>query len=111
MGVGKFRRRARPTLRDVVGFAHNTTDEREFNSGDHSDNLSCNWGVRPTDENHRSTKRAMVLRAMLAAVFFSAGTPMLLAGYEFGCSQGATTIHAGDAWPDRDWRQRRQEPR
>ena len=78
------------TLRDVVSYAekHNGANG-EGNRDGHSANFSSNWGVEgPTDERPINETRDRVVRAMLAMVFFSAGTPMLLAGDEFGRSQG-----------------------
>ena len=42
----------------------------------------------PTDDPAINTVRDRVKRAMLATVLFAAGTPMLLAGDEFGHTQG-----------------------
>ena len=54
----------------------------------HGDNNTANWGVEgPTDDPAIRALRASVVRAILATVFFSNGTPMLLAGDEFGRTQ------------------------
>jgi glycogen operon protein len=60
----------------------------EGNRDGHPANFTSNWGVEgPTDDPAITEVRDRVKRAMLATVFFSAGTPMLLAGDEFGRSQ------------------------
>ncbi len=77
------------TLADVVSYAERHNEANGENSQDgHADNFSANWGVEgPTDNPEILAIRARVARAMLASVFFSHGTPMLLAGDEFGRSQ------------------------
>ncbi len=61
----------------------------EGNHDGHPANFTSNWGVEgPTDDPAITEVRDRVKRAMLATVFFSAGTPMLLAGDEFGRTQG-----------------------
>ena len=77
------------TAWDVVSYneKHNEANGDENNDG-HSENYSANWGVEgPTDDVEILAIRERVLRAMLATVMLSAGTPMLLAGDEFGNSQ------------------------
>lgn len=78
------------TAQDVVSYQdkHNEANGDD-NADGHSENFSHNWGVEgPTEDTAILALRAKVLRAMLATVFFSDGTPMLLAGDEFGNSQG-----------------------
>jgi glycogen operon protein len=78
------------TLQDVVSYVerHNEANG-EGNRDGHSANFSSNWGVEgPTGDQEINAVRDRVRRAMLATVFFSAGTPMLLAGDEFGRTQG-----------------------
>jgi isoamylase len=78
------------TLQDAVSYAqrHNEANG-EGNHDGHPANFSRNWGVEgPTDDPAITRVRERVRRAMLATVFFSAGTPMLLAGDEFGRTQG-----------------------
>lgn len=97
------------TAQDVVSYneKHNEANGDENGDG-HSENFSNNWGVEgPTDDPDILAVRARVLRSMLATVFFSGGTPMLLAGDEFGNSQqGNNNAYCQDnevSWLD--WRQ------
>lgn len=78
------------TLQDVVSYndKHNEAN-REENRDGHSANASNNWGVEgETDDPAILETRGRVKRSLLATLFFSYGTPMLLAGDEFGNSQG-----------------------
>jgi isoamylase len=77
------------TMHDVVSYTvkHNDANGENGNDG-HSENFSANWGVEgPTDDPAIRDLRNRVKRAMLATVVFSQGTPMLLAGDEFGRTQ------------------------
>ncbi|GBQ62376.1 glycogen debranching protein [Ameyamaea chiangmaiensis NBRC 103196] len=77
------------TLRDVVSYneRHNEANG-ENNQDGHSDNLSNNWGAEgPTDDPGIRETRLRVTRSMLATLLFSHGTPMLLAGDQFGQTQ------------------------
>lgn len=77
------------TLADLVSYAerHNEANGEDGQDG-HADNLSANWGVEgPTDDPEILQRRARVVRALLAMLFLSDGTPMLLAGDEFGHTQ------------------------
>jgi isoamylase len=77
------------TLSDIVSYAerHNEAN-RDSKPDGHPANFSSNWGVEgPTDDPSIEATRARVKRALLATVFLSAGTPMLLAGDEFGRTQ------------------------
>jgi isoamylase len=77
------------TLQDAVSYAerHNETNGEDNHDG-HPANFTSNWGVEgPSDEATINTARDRVRRAMLATVFFAAGTPMLLAGDEFARTQ------------------------
>jgi glycogen operon protein len=77
------------TLADAVSYAerHNEANG-EGNQDGHPANFTSNWGVEgPTDEPAINAVRERVKRAMLATVFLAAGTPMLLAGDEFGRTQ------------------------
>src|SRR5690554_4342304 len=77
------------TAQDVVSYndKHNEANGDENTDG-HGENFSNNWGVEgPTEDEAIESLRARVLRSMLATVFLSNGTPMLLAGDEFGNSQ------------------------
>jgi len=78
------------TLRDLVSYKkrHNQAN-RERNRDGHAHNFSCNFGVEgatvdPVIEARRRQQRLN----LLATLLFSHGTPMLLAGDEFGNSQG-----------------------
>jgi glycogen operon protein len=77
------------TLADVVSYAQRHNEPNgEDNKDGHGENYSANWGVEglTTDQSILDI-RARVHRAMLATVLFAHGTPMLLAGDEFGRSQ------------------------
>jgi isoamylase len=77
------------TLADVVSYAqkHNEANGEDNRDG-HSENYSANWGVEgPTEDPAILDTRGRVQRALLATVFFSHGTPMLLAGDEFSRTQ------------------------
>lgn len=77
------------TARDLVTYAqkHNHANGDDNTDG-HDANFSNNWGVEgPSDDPGIQRVRLQVLRSMLASVFLSNGTPMLLAGDEFGNSQ------------------------
>ena len=77
------------TLSDVVSYVerHNEAN-RDSEPDGHPANFSSNWGVEgPTGDPSIEAARARLKRALLATVFLSAGTPMLLAGDEFGRTQ------------------------
>ena len=77
------------TLADTVSYAekHNEANGEDNKDGT-SDNHSANWGVEgATDDPAILEIRRHLQRAMLATVFTSQGTPMLLAGDEFGRTQ------------------------
>ncbi len=78
------------TLHDVVsyGMKHNEANGEDNRDG-HNHNLSDNLGVEgPTDDPGIRAARDRRKRAMLATLFLSQGTPMLLAGDEMGRTQG-----------------------
>lgn len=78
------------TLHDITAYEqrHNEANGEENRDG-HGENYSRNWGAEgPTEDGGILDLRARVQRSMLATLFFSSGTPMLLAGDEFGNSQG-----------------------
>ena len=78
------------TLADVASFAqrHNEANAESNNDGQ-GENYSANWGVEgATNDKAIIEVRARVRRAMLATGMFAHGTPMLLAGDEFGRTQG-----------------------
>ncbi len=77
------------TLRDVVSYndKHNEANGEENRDG-HSDNRSWNHGVEgPTDDPEIKALRFRQMRNMLATLLLAQGTPMLLAGDEFGRTQ------------------------
>lgn len=77
------------TLQDVVSYTQKHNEENGENNNDgHSENYSANWGVEgATDDPAILDLRNRVRRAMLATVMLAQGTPMLLAGDEFGRTQ------------------------
>lgn len=76
-------------LQDLVSYSTRHNDANgEDNSDGQSDNSSSNWGVEgPTDDETVTHLRDRVRRSMLVTLFGSLGTPMLLAGDEFGRTQ------------------------
>ena len=77
------------TLNDLVSYdmKHNDANGEDNNDG-HNHNISHNYGVEgPTDDEAINAVRDRQKRNFLATMFFSHGTPMLLAGDEFGRSQ------------------------
>jgi len=87
------------TLRDVVSYEHRHNEANgEDNRDGHRHNLSCNYGTEGDSEDPAldSLRRRQRLN-MLASVLLSQGTPMLLAGDEFGNSQkGNNNAYAQD---------------
>src|SRR5581483_9264505 len=78
------------TLEDIVSYQerHNEANGEDNRDG-HAENFSANWGAEgATEDVAILALRDRVKRAMLATLYFSLGTPMLLAGDEFGRSQG-----------------------
>ncbi|MFL9670670.1 glycogen debranching protein GlgX [Variovorax sp. AB1(2024)] len=77
------------TLADTVSYneRHNEANGEDNRDG-HSDNRSWNCGAEgPTDDPQILALRARQQRNQLATLFLSQGTPMLLAGDEFGRTQ------------------------
>jgi isoamylase len=77
------------TLNDLVSYdqKHNEANGEDNRDG-HSDNKSWNHGVEgPTDNPDIVALRERQKRNLLATLFFSQGTPMLLGGDEFGRTQ------------------------
>lgn len=77
------------TLNDLVSYndKHNEANGEDNKDG-HGDNRSFNFGVEgPTDDETIIALRDRQKRNFLATLFLSHGTPMLLAGDEFGRSQ------------------------
>jgi len=101
------------TLTDIVSYVERHNDaNKEDNRDGHGENYSANWGAEgPSDDPDISQVRARVLRGLLATVFFSHGTPMLLAGDEFGRTQlGNNNAYCQDneiSWLD--WKQAASE--
>jgi glycogen operon protein len=94
------------TLNDLVSYndKHNEANG-EGNRDGHSHNLSWNHGVEgPTDDKQIRALRFRQMRNLLATLFFSQGTPMLLAGDEFARTQkGNNNAYAQDneiSWVD-----------
>ena len=78
------------TLADVVSYSekHNEANG-EGNRDGHGENVSDGLGAEgPTSDPLILAARSRRARAMLATLFVSQGTPMLLAGDELGNSQG-----------------------
>ena len=78
------------TLNDVVSYndKHNEANGENNRDGT-SHNISWNCGVEgPTTEPDINALRERQIRNLLATLLLSQGTPMLLAGDEFGRSQG-----------------------
>jgi isoamylase len=77
------------TLNDLVSYndKHNEANGEDNRDGS-NDNRSCNYGVEgPTTDLAVSQIRERQLRNLLATLLLSQGTPMLMAGDEFGRSQ------------------------
>lgn len=77
------------TLRDLVSFnqKHNQANGEENRDG-HNENFSQNHGEEGLEASaHVLQQRRLSQRALLATLFLSQGTPMLLAGDEQGNSQ------------------------
>jgi glycogen operon protein len=94
------------TLHDLVSYNDKHNDANgEHNRDGANDNESCNWGAEgPTEDPGITAVREQVKRALLATLLFSHGTPMLLAGDEFGqTQQGNNNTYCQDgplAWLD-----------
>ena len=78
------------TLNDIVSYdeKHNEANGEDNKDGN-SDNRSWNCGVEgPTDDAAINALRARQIRNMMATLLFAQGTPMIVAGDEFGRTQG-----------------------
>ncbi len=78
------------TLADAVSYVerHNAANGENNHDG-HSANFTSNWGVEGRPTIRRSTRSATGSSARCwPPCFLAAGTPMLLAGDEFGRTQG-----------------------
>jgi isoamylase len=94
------------TLHDLVSYndKHNEANGEDNQDGS-NDNHSWNCGIEgPTDDPAINELRARQMRNMLATLLFSQGTPMLLAGDEFGrTQQGNNNAYCQDnaiSWVD-----------
>ncbi|WP_131115459.1 glycogen debranching protein GlgX [Lichenihabitans psoromatis] len=78
------------TINDLVTYNEKHNDANgEDNKDGSSNNESWNCGVEgPTDDETINLLREKQIRNLIATLMFSQGTPMLLAGDEFGRSQG-----------------------
>jgi isoamylase len=88
------------TLRDLVSYneKHNTANGDDNRDGN-DNNLSCNYGVEgPTEDPQICALRLQQMRNMLSTLLLSQGTPMLVAGDEFGHSQqGNNNVYCQDS--------------
>ncbi|MFN9525185.1 MAG: glycogen debranching protein GlgX [Pseudomonadaceae bacterium] len=77
------------TLRDVVSYDHKHNEANDENNQDGTDrNLSWNHGCEgATYDPSIRRLRVQQMRNMLATLLFAQGTPMLVAGDEFGRTQ------------------------
>nr|WP_100547868.1 MULTISPECIES: glycogen debranching protein GlgX [unclassified Pseudomonas] len=77
------------TLRDVVSYDHKHNEANDENNQDGTDrNISWNHGCEgATDAPSIRRLRMQQMRNMLATLLFAQGTPMLVAGDEFGRTQ------------------------
>lgn len=87
------------TLADLVSYERRHNENNGENNQDgHSANYSCNYGVEgPTSDDVIAADRRKHRLNLLATLFLAQGTPMLLAGDEFGNSQsGNNNAYAQD---------------
>ncbi|MDB5534085.1 MAG: glycogen operon protein GlgX, partial [Hyphomicrobiales bacterium] len=77
------------TIADLVSYEHKHNEANGEDDRDgHGENYSANWGAEgPTDNADILQQRARTQRALLTTLAFSQGTPMILAGDEFGRTQ------------------------
>lgn len=94
------------TLRDLVSYdqKHNEANGEENRDGS-DNNYSWNHGWEgPTEDEDIRTLRLRQMRNLLSTLFFSQGTPMLVAGDEFGRTQrGNNNVYCQDndiSWVD-----------
>jgi glycogen debranching enzyme GlgX len=94
------------TLRDLVTYhdKHNEANGEDNRDG-HNNNQSWNCGVEgETDDEHINAARKRDVRAMLATLFLSRGTPLIQQGDEmFRTQQGNNNAYAQDneiTWVD-----------
>ena len=102
------------TLNDLVSYNERHNEANGENNRDgHRNNYSQNFGVEgPTDDPAINALRRRQRQNLLASLLLSQGTPMLLAGDEFGNSQGGNNnVYAQDndtGWVD--WSGLQQDP-
>jgi isoamylase len=104
------------TLADLVSYdgKHNDANGEDNRDG-HDDNRSHNYGAEgPTDDEAILSVRARQQRNFLATLLLSHGTPMILAGDEFGHGQqGNNNTYCQDneiTWLDwSDWSDEQQQ--
>ncbi|MBT8107967.1 MAG: glycogen debranching protein GlgX [Gammaproteobacteria bacterium] len=87
------------TLRDAVSYVHRHNEANgEDNRDGHAHNYSVNYGVEgDSDDADVLQQRRRHRLNLLATLMFSQGTPLLLAGDEFGNSQqGNNNAYAQD---------------
>ena len=102
------------TLNDAVSYnAKHNEANGEHNKDGHDHNRSWNCGVEgETDDDDICALRQRQMRNLLATLLLSQGTPMLLAGDEFGRTQGGNNnAYCQDNevswlhWEHNDWQQ------
>jgi glycogen operon protein len=102
------------TLRDLVSYTRRRNEANTENNHDgHAHNYSSNHGVEgETDDPALNALRRQQRLNLLATLLFSHGTPMLLAGDEFGNGQGGNNnAYAQDneiGWLD--WQRAGEDP-
>ncbi len=103
------------TMADIAGYEqrHNEANG-EGNRDGHAHNFSCNFGVEgPTTDPAILARRRRHRLNLFATLLFSQGTPLILAGDEFGHSQhGNNNAYAQDnetGWLD--WQKLASDPK
>lgn len=97
------------TLHDLTTYSHKHNQANGEDGRDGTDNnRSFNHGVEgPSEDAALLRARRRSMRNMLGTLFFSAGTPMLLGGDEFGRTQGGNNnAYCQDnetSWFNWDW--------
>ncbi len=97
------------TLADLTSYDHKHNEANGENNNDGTNvNHSANFGVEgPTDDLSIENARERSRMNMLGTLMLSLGTPMMLAGDEFGNSQGGNNnAYCQDneiTWLDWDW--------
>ncbi|WP_339490946.1 glycogen debranching protein GlgX [Pseudomonas sp. EL_65y_Pfl2_R95] len=87
------------TLRDLVCYEQKHNEANGENNADgHDHNLSCNYGVEgDSDDEQIEALRLRQMRNLMSSLVLSQGTPMLLAGDEFGRTQrGSNNAYCQD---------------